>query len=569
MIFFNIKTNQGFYFKDQVAEIVANNQDDLISGLRKIEHYLDRGFYIAGYISYEAGYYLIDEYIKNIDENLPLMQFKIFKSKIEINGIEGSNKPLYIYDTKYSEDQDIYSKKLDKIRQHIIDGDTYQLNYTIQIDFKTNGAAKDLYHQLCQRQNAEFSAFLEFEKYAIISLSPELFIKRQGNKLTSKPMKGTSMVTKDVIENNNIIAQMKQDPKTLSENAMIVDLIRNDMSILAKKNTVKVIDPFEVQTFNTVNQLITTVECEIDERTVFFDIIKALFPSGSITGTPKIRTMEIISKLEARPRGVYCGTIGYIMPNRDFCFNVAIRTILYDKVSNNCNMGIGGGIIYEAKNDDEFSECILKSQFLRSINDYFEIFETMLYQNGKIENLTAHIKRLENSAKYFGFNYNLENILTKINQTKSSDRLRIRLAINQLGIISLKTSKIEPIASNKICLSDITIDCDNIFLNHKTSKREIYNSEYQKYSELGFLDVIFTNKEGFVTEGSRHNIFIQNQQLEFITPPIKDGLLPGTMRETVINSHNVTVKSITIDDLTNAKAIFLSNAINGLVEVTL
>ncbi len=568
MYFFNLRTNQGLYFYNLIEEIIADDRESLIIALESVEKYLEKGFHVAGYVSYEAGYYLLSKQIQNRHlTTLPLLHFKVFKNAQKIFEIPKAQNNVYLHDIKYSENKQKYLQKFDKIKDHIKNGDTYQLNYSMRIEFNCNASAINLYYELSQRQNAEFSAFLDFDKYSIISLSPELWIKREGNNLIAKPMKGTICATSDNVQNLILISQLQNDSKIIAENSIIVDLIRNDMSVIATPGSVKVTKPFEVQTFNTVNQMISTVECKIKSDTTALEIFKALFPGGSITGAPKIRTMQIINQLEDSARETYCGAIGYFMPNKDFCFNIGIRTVLYDKITKTGKMGIGGGIIHDSEINEEFEECILKSQFLRNINNTFEIFETMKCENGIIHLLNQHLNRLCKTAEFFGFNYNLSNIKTKINNSLKNGR--VRLSVTQNGNIIIKHSAIEPQISDKICVSKIIVDNDNIFLRYKTTNREIYNLEYKKYYDLGFVDTVFINKNGYISEGSRHNIFVKNQANQLITPFVKDGALNGIYRDKIIHELGVLERHITLADLENASEIFLSNAVYGLFKVRL
>jgi para-aminobenzoate synthetase/4-amino-4-deoxychorismate lyase len=543
--FFDTKNKCGYKFYDKKTELIANDKKSLIDVLKSVEKYTSQGFYIAGFISYEAGCYLVDKQISHKELSMPLLYFVVFK-KISLLGNlpEVDYENGIVYDIKYSETSLEYAKKITKIKEHLHNGDTYQTNYTFRYSFKSLSTPENLYYYLCKKQNAEFTAFLEFENYSIVSLSPELFLKKTDNILISKPMKGTWKIGD------------KPDDKIITENGIIVDLIRNDMSVIAEKGTVEAVNPFEVQTFNTLDQMISTVKCEIKNKS-FYDIIKALFPCGSITGAPKIRTMEIISDLENNPRDIYCGSIGYILPNNDFCFNVAIRTAVYK--NKEYIAGIGGGIIYESKTNDEFDECLLKSQFLRSIND-FEIFETMKSIDGIIQNLDFHLARLKKSMQYFGFN-SKNIVFPQIDYGAK----KVRLSVKQNGEYDIKISDIDKILTNKVVISDIIIDAGDIFLQHKTSRRKIYNTEYQKYN---VYDVIFINNLGFISEASRNNIFIKKQN-QWITPPLLAGILSGIMRQIFMETTQVLEKNITLDELKNADEVWLSNSINGLIKVEL
>jgi len=477
--FFDTKNKCGYKFYDKKTELIANDKKSLIDVLKSVEKYTSQGFYIAGFISYEAGCYLVDKQISHKELSMPLLHFVVFKEVSLLDRLpEDDYENGAVYDIKYNETSLEYAKKIAKVKEHLHNGDTYQANYTFRYSFKSLSTPENLYYCLCKKQNAEFTAFLEFENYSIVSLSPELFLKKTNNTLVSKPMKGTWKIGD------------KPDDKIISENAIIVDLIRNDMSVIAEKGTVEVVNPFEMQNF-------------------------------------------------------------------DFCFNVAIRTSVYK--NKEYIAGIGGGIIYESKTSDEFDECLLKSQFLRSIND-FEIFETMKSIDGVIQNLDLHLARMKKSMQYFGFNG--KNIVFP--QIDCGIK-KVRLSVKQNGEYEIKISDIDTILTNKVVISDIIIDSCDIFLQHKTSRRNIYNTEYQKYN---VYDVIFINNLGFISEASRHNIFIKKDN-QWVTPPLSAGILPGIIRQIFIETTPVLEKNITLDELKNADEVWLSNSIRGLIKVEL
>ena len=456
-------------------------------------------------------------------------------------------------------------------------GDTYQINYTIKFKFRLRGTANALYQALRQTQPVEFGAFLNFSKIKIVSLSPELFVRRQDDTLVSKPMKGTAKRGLNEKEDEFIVDFLKHDPKTLSENVMIVDLIRNDFGRICKTGSVKVKNLFEVQTFKTIHQMISTVKGKLKSDISFEALLHGLFPCGSITGAPKIRTMEIINDLEAESRGVYTGAIGYILPNNDFYFNVPIRTIVMNK-RNQCEMGIGSGIIYESNAKAEFEECILKADFLTNLNDNFYLIETFKYDAEKqlFQNLDEHMYRLTDSAGYFGFKikqFVIDERLDEIKQELGKEQgiYKVRLCAYQNGEVDISYEKIpesNPSVENRIIIGKQKINSRSIFQYHKTSRREVYNEEFEKASKAGYYDAIILNQHNQVAEACRHNLFIRKDG-QLITPPIKAGVLHGIYRQKFIDQEKAIEKVITLDDLKNCDEILLTNSVRGLVRVSL
>ena len=585
--------SKNLLFTNPQHEIIAQSEDELADALDEIERYKKQGLYLCGYLSYEAGYYFIDKVIdrvvnkkstKKIKESAqakqPLLYFIAFKdihraNRDEVEACFNRSKPypesnLCLYDMQLNVENPDYLKAISKIKEYIRAGDTYQINYTLKYKFKLQGTPASLYKALRKNQPVEFGALLHFPESKIVSLSPELFIKKGGNTLTSKPMKGTAKRGETKEEDTAIVEFLKQDSKTLSENVMIVDLIRNDFGRICKTGSVKVKNLFQVQTFKTLHQMISTVKGTLDKEHRFKDLLHALFPCGSITGAPKIRTMEIINELEKEPRGIYTGAIGYLMPNDDFYFNVPIRTITIDK-NKQCEMGIGSGIIYESDAEAEYEECLLKANFLTNLNRNFYLIESFRLDadKGIFINIDQHLKRLSHSAQSFGFKLEIESIKEELNNTKNKLKnglYKIRLVAYQDGEITISHSPVadDPNQTKTITISKDKINSQSIFQHHKTSHREHYNQAYDKAEKDGFYDILFFNENNDLVEASRHNIFIKKGD-KYLTPPLKSGALNGIERQNFMLRNKVKEVSLSMEDLLNADQILLTNSVRGVV----
>ncbi len=391
-----------------------------------------------------------------------------------------------------------------------------------------------------------------------------------------KPMKGTWHRGRNISEDKKNYDIFSNDEKNRSENIMIVDLLRNDLGKISRGGSVKVEKLYEVEKYNTLFQMTSTVKSVLDSNTSIYDLIKSIFPSGSITGAPKIRSMEIIKELEKEERRIYTGSIGFFMPGGDSVFNVAIRTILLN--GNKGEMGIGGGIVYDSTPEDEFRECKLKADFLvqKAIPE-FSIIETILYDKKQYEHLDLHIKRMRESAEYFDYIFNEENLMQYLNDLQNSmadGRYKVRVLLDRFGHFSLTHTKIEnqnnheDIERLKVAISERRTKSSDIFLFHKTTVRDLYEKEFALSRERGFFDVIFLNENGEITEGSITNIYAKiNGAL--ITPPLECGLLNGTIRQSLLDNNNVTEKKLSLLDLQNAEAVYISNAIIGFREAIL
>ena len=355
---------------------------------------------------------------------------------------------------------------------------------------------------------------------------------------------------------------------------MIVDLLRNDLGKVCKAGSVKVKKLFEVEKYETLFQMTSTIEGVLKQGTTYRDIFKSLFPSGSVTGAPKIRSMEIINELEKERRGVYTGAIGFMSPHEEAIFNIAIRTPVIEKHAG--VMGIGSGIVWDSDAEDEHKECSLKMKFLTDPVQKFRLLETMLHHKGKYRLLNEHIQRLRESAEYFGFPFNAEELLHALGKNTGElgqkEKQRIRVLVDRKGKINIENFKLDFNKSDKIGYTAITkekTDSKNIFLFHKTTNRSVYDEMYERARERGLIDFIFTNEKGEITEGCISNIFIKRKG-KLITPHVECGLLNGIMRQYILKKiKNVIEDIITPDDLRDSEKIFLSNSIRGIMRVEL
>lgn len=585
------RTEAAWLFTQPIREIVATRHDQLDAALADIDREREKGHYLAGFLSYEAAYAFSPKlagFHNPATAERPLLQFYVFDqvSRPTPDEVDQSFQQFpesnpFIKHWTPTETEDEYITKLNRLRQYIEQGDVYQVNHTFRASFDLEGDINGLYQALRKAQPVAFSAVLHLPHGSVLSLSPELFLSKRGTILSTKPMKGTAARGRDEQEDQRILAAMQKDKKLHSENLMIVDLMRNDIGRLAKTGSVQVSKLFEIQTYNTLHQMISTIQGEIARDTPFSQIIKQLFPCGSITGAPKIRSMEIINELENTPRHIYTGAIGFITPENDFTFNVPIRTLHFPKNSTQGTLGIGGGIIHESDAADEWQEALLKARFLTRLNRNFKLIETFRYdaERKEIPRFGAHLERLQHGAECFGFSVDVESwqqtIQTYINQQNTKADLKIRLLLDSTGGITLSSERLPEdnaahTALPKITLSQHRIAGDNLFRQHKTTHRELYNRAYQQAEQQGFYDVLFLNEAGFIAEASRHNLLVELGGQRY-TPPVSDGALPGIMRQQLLNDQASPVqeKQLTLEDLNKAEHVYLCNSVRGVVEVRL
>ncbi|PID64360.1 MAG: aminodeoxychorismate synthase, component I [Gammaproteobacteria bacterium] len=506
--------------------------DTLKQALAAIDEERKKGHYLAGYISYEAGYALSEKLSGYLPEKnnggQALLRFYAFDRVQKTTAQEVTKalaelpeSPPYIKHWQPTESETEYVEKLSKIHDYIAAGDTYQVNHTYRVNFELAGSIHGLYAALRVRQPVPFSALMHLPDCSVLSLSPELFVKKQGTSLMTRPMKGTAARGKTDKDDRAILKAMAEDKKQQSENLMIVDLMRNDIGRLAKTGTMKVSKLFEIQTYKTLHQMISTIGGEVDPDISFTAVVEGLFPCGSITGAPKIRTMEIIHELENTPRNIYTGAIGFITPGNDFSFNVPIRTLTFPNSASKGSLGIGGGIIYESDASDEWRESKLKAQFLTGLNEQFQLIESFLYKasTDHIPRFGLHLERLTNSADFFGIPLVVAEVKDAVmnhiavlkqahDHQNSANNYKIRLLLNHVGECSVNSEVISennPGNQNnlpKIALSNFRIEAGNLFRQHKTTNRKLYNDEFSKYAAQGFYDVLFLNEQGNIAEAS-------------------------------------------------------------------
>lgn len=451
--------------------------------------------------------------------------------------------------------RDEYDAAVTRIRDLIAAGDTYQVNYSFPLTSTFKGDTYEWYRSLCLAQGVQYSAYLDLGRFKVLCLSPELFFERRGDDVITRPMKGTIHRGRWPAEDRELAEWLKQSAKDRAENVMIVDLLRNDLGKVSVPGSVRVSSLFDIERFETVWQMTSTVESTLRDYTSLVDLMSALFPCGSITGAPKIRTMEIIRELEPFPRGPYTGTIGLLEPGGDCVFNVAIRTVVVDGETNQATFGVGGGVTIDSTAEREYEECLVKSRFLHTAPVEFQLFESMLLEDGEYFLLERHLERLRGSAEYFGFRFPEEEINSALPRI-ATGAFKVRLVLWKDGQIETQISRIEKTDLVKhIGLAPSPVDSSDRFLYHKTTLRDYYSE-----------DVIFWNERGEVTESRIANLVVPIDG-QLYTPPVSSGLLPGTFREQLLVEGKIKERVVTIEEFQNAKEFFLINSVRKWILV--
>ncbi|MFZ2019292.1 MAG: aminodeoxychorismate synthase component I [Methyloceanibacter sp.] len=566
--------------------VSASSPEEVDVALDEVSAGLARGLHVAGFFSYELGYYL-EPKLRDLlpaDRRVPLFWIGLFRTPAPLDDAStrawldanGGTERAKISDLTLSWTREQYTSAFDKVEDYIAAGDVYQINLTLKYRFAFEGNPVALYAALRRKQRVAYGALISAPDFSVLSLSPELFFRRAGKHMSTRPMKGTAPRGRTPREDARLKTWLAMDEKQRAENLMIVDLLRNDLGRVAKIGSVEVTDLFTVETYRSVHQMTSGISAELRSDMGLEDMLRALFPCGSVTGAPKVRAMEIIDELEADPRGVYTGAIGHIAPSGDAQFNVAIRTVVLD--ANGGEMGIGSGIVADSKADSEFEECLLKAQFLTEADAPFELIETIRYERSTgFHLLERHLARLQSSAGHFGYPFSREKVVAALDAEAArvtSHVALVRLLLAEDGTITVTSIPIELPTKGTVwrfVISDQPLDEKDPFFYHKTTRRQFYDREMERQKALtGCDEVVFLNKKGELTEGTRANLFIEIDGRLF-TPALTCGLLPGTLREELLDLPRAAASEavLTPQDLLTADRIYLGNSVRGLVRAEL
>ncbi len=566
-------------FTDPVEIISAETPEEVPGALERLEAAVNSGLHAAGFFAYELGYVLEPKLagLMPAKRNVPLIWLGLYKSPAEMTSPQvehwlatHTRSGTYEFtDVTLAWDDAAYQQRFTQVQEKISAGDIYQLNLTFKARFHLSGSPLTFFLDLRQKQRVAYGGIVDTGKVTVLSASPEVFIEQKGRAIATRPMKGTAPRAGTLEADALAQLQLASDVKQRAENLMIVDLMRNDIGRIADIGSVSVTDLFTVETFQTLHQMTSGIRATLKEGVGTAELLKAIFPPGSVIGAPKIRAMELIAALETEPRGVYCGAIGHISPNGRTLLNVAIRTAVVFRDSAG-EMGIGSGVVFDSQGQREYAECLLKMKFLTDPVKPFELIETMLYEPDQgFALIERHIERLRTSARYFGFACDELAVRAALTQAVEGkrERLRVRLLLSESGAIVVTATPLpapDPAAVMRFVVSPTRLDSADIFLFHKTTRRELYDTEWQRYSEAGADEVVYLNAQGELTEGSRTTIFLERDG-RLLTPALACGLLPGTLRAELLAGGRAVEAVLTLEDLRSADAVYLGNSVRGLV----
>ncbi len=539
-------------FQNPVKVFKAFNHSEFFAMLDEIES-LSKTYYAVGYIRYEAKNLFFDESYTN---DSPLLYFEVFDKYEEYIP---KNQQSYSLNPIPSISFEEYEYAINTVKNEILNGNTYEVNYTYDwlVDFRDEELS--LYDYLLSRQKTPYNAFFKNEYDTVLSFSPELFFEIKDRHILTKPMKGTIARGRDYIEDKTNIEFLKNDIKNRAENVMIVDLLRNDLGRIARTGSVKAEKLFEIETHKTLHQMTSEVEADLKDDVSLADVIKAIFPCGSITGAPKISTMNIIDKVENGSRDIYCGAIAYLSPDELVC-SVPIRILQRKTGDTTFKYRVGGAIVWDSSAQDEWEETITKTKFLQ---DDYSLVETVKVTNKKIFLAEEHFARLKQSALELGFKFN-EEIL---NIRPERDGI-LRILLHKNGDFQTELRQFERTHINNVRISPVKISSKNYLLKYKTTYRPFYIDTYKKIVAGEVYDELFFNERGELTEGSRTNILVESGG-KFYTPPLKCGLLNGVLRQSLLDAGVCSERVMYLEDIINADAIYCINSVRGIKKVYL
>ncbi len=457
-------------------------------------------------------------------------------------------------------DEEIYVATVNRIKRLIFEGDCYQVNFTFPLDFEWFGSPLALYARLREQQPVRYGGFVGDARHGLLSLSPELFLERHGDRLLTKPMKGTAPRSAPP-------EQLRNSAKDRAENLMIVDLLRNDLGRVAEQGSVVVDRLFDIEDYPTLWQMVSEVSAKVGGRR-FGEILRALFPCGSITGAPKIRAMQIAAELENAERGIYTGALGWLAPDGDFRLNVAIRTLELG-AGGRGKLGVGSGIVADSQPAAEWQECLLKSRFLRDCDPGLLLIETLRREDGRYPYLAGHLERLRRSAAWLGFVYDETRVIEWLAGQPVAGTWRVRLTLAKDGGVDVQAFPlgVEPSGTRHAVLAAATIESGYPLRRHKTTDRAQYDAALKAVDgDPQLFDVVFLNERGEVAEGARSTVFVERDGV-LLTPPLASGALPGVLRAAMLANGQAREAVLYPADL--ADGFWLGNALRGLVRVAL
>ena len=560
-------------YRDPVRVIEGWTAAEVPPALDTLRQGRAEGLHAAGFLSYEAGAAFEPAAGPLDTAQQPLLWFGLFErwEELEADRLLPDPAGAWIAAPQPRIAPEQYQAQFADIIDLIRAGDLYQANLSFRADARFRGDPLSLYAQLRRRASAGWCALVDTGRDTILSFSPELFFRLDGDRLACRPMKGTARRADTPDQDRRVAAALAADEKQRAENLMIVDLMRNDLARVAAPGSVDVPALFRVESFPTVHQMVSDVTATLAPGKDALDVVAALFPCGSITGAPKVRAMQALAQVERQaecdsPRGIYTGAIGRLDAEGDASFNVAIRTLLIRNGEDHATLGLGGGIVADSDGRAEWDEALAKGAFVAT-PPAFDLIETMAFDPDMgLGLLERHLARMKESAEALGFTFDRHAARNELQAATFRLRgaARVRLLLAPSGAVAVEVAPL-PASPPRIAVVIVPLPVApaDLRLHHKTSDRAFYDAARRA---AGTNEVVFARPDGRLTEGSFTSLFVERDGV-LLTPPLSDGLLPGVLRAELIDTGRAREAALTRDDLTDG--FFVGNALRGLIPAIL
>ena len=553
--------------------LAATTAADVVPVLAAVERATAAGCWAVGYVAYEAAAGLEPRWaaaFRPDPQGLPLAQFAICDPPAHVPPVAppaGTARSYSMGPWQRSWTAEGHRADVERVRAHIAAGDVYQLNLTARMRAPVDGDLAELYADLVWAQRGRHAAYLDLGRFVVASASPELFVEWSTDRLLTRPMKGTARRGRTTGEDAARRDALLGSEKERAENLMIVDLLRNDLGRLAAVGSVAVPALVTAERYETVWQLTSDVTARPRSGTGLVDVFRALFPSGSVTGAPKQRAIELIGELEAEPRGVYCGAVGVVAPPGSpwrARFNVAIRTVTVDRDSGTAVFGTGGGITWGSDPAAEHAELLAKAAILAEPYEDFGLVETMAHVPGVgLRNLDRHLDRLVDSAAYFGFPVDRRAVAARLAaEVDGAPATRVRLVLHRTGAVDVTRAPLPAPADRPVRLAMALepVDAEQVWLAHKTTRRAVYDARAARSPAAD--DVVLVNRHGRVTETTIANLAVRLDG-RWWTPPVSAGCLPGVERGRLLEAGTLAERDLSLADLRTAAAVAVVSSVRG------
>ncbi|WP_243366918.1 aminodeoxychorismate synthase component I [Fundidesulfovibrio soli] len=547
---------------DSPREIIAaHDASGVLAGIERVQAATSEGSWAVLALAYEAGQAFHPAMPGRNTAPLPLLWAAIYSHPTSRPETSPA-LPWRVGPWRAAIRPEEYGAGVRRIREYIRQGETYQVNYTFPLEAEFQGDAFSWFQAAGEAQGAPWSAYLDMGPFALLSFSPELFFRRRGRAILTRPMKGTAPKGRFRQETVEAMRHLAACPKNRAENVMIVDLLRSDLGRISVPGGVKVERLFQVSEYPTVLQMTSSIRARLKPGMGLADILGALFPCGSVTGAPKLRTMGVIDELEPHPRGVYCGALGYVGPGGDAVFNVPIRTVQLDRERGKAVFHVGSGVTYDSTPEGEYEECLHKARFLTEPGPEITLLETLLLENGRLAYLRGHLDRLSRSARHFGIAFRREDVLAALRDAIAGyldGSWRVRLLYGRDGGATVEVHPLDPApATVTVGFCQAPVNSADTRLFHKTTDRGMYDDALRGVTDA--WDMLLFNERGELTESTRANVVLDDGQ-GLWTPPLECGLLGGVFRERLLGSGRVRERVLFADDVRRAKRLFLVNSL--------